>query len=534
MRTLCAVLAGVLLTATAAQAGETGLAKTWRVTLFSGGQEMTFWLLKIDEKDGKVSGTLIPAEDFEAPSSLKDLQFKDKRLTFVLEINKQLFEFRALVPKAGEKTLFGSIDLGGKRIPLQLTETKEEKLSLKDSPPPGKMGWDTAKEIIAKTPENGRVFVAIDVLVRGAADKNIKADELRGWVQVALKQAARYGPEVQEDFSLHIADELANQKEFAPLALEMIRQINKDLTAGKAGAQARLRGLSALAKALKAAGKADEVAKVQQELEGLETVAHAEYEKTALGFEPAKFAGRKKGNRVVLVELFTGAQCPPCVAADLAFDGLERTFSHKEVVLLQYHLHIPGPDALTTPDSEARMDYYKGRGTPAIFFNGQSKAAGGGPKQLAEFKYNDYRKVIEPLLEEETALKLTASAVRNGDKIQIDAAVDGLAKPGDKVKLRLVLVEEWVRYLGGNGLPYHSRVVRALPGGAAGLALNKETAKHSATVELPALRKDLAKFLADDRLEDPTVYRKLSVVAFVQDDATREVLHAIEVPVKRE
>ena len=54
------------------------------------------------------------------------------------------------------------------------------------------------------------------------------------------------------------------------------------------------------------------------------------------------------------------------------------------------------------------------------------------------------------------------------------------------------------------------------------------------TYDLASLRKELSKFLAPDGLEDPTGYRSLSVVAFVQDDATREVLHAIEVPVGKE
>ena len=59
------------------------------------------------------------------------------------------------------------------------------------------------------------------------------------------------------------------------------------------------------------------------------------------------------------MELFTGANCPPCVAADLAFDGLQKAYSDKEVVLLQYHMNIPrGPEALTNADSDARFEYY--------------------------------------------------------------------------------------------------------------------------------------------------------------------------------
>src|SRR5262249_6968030 len=213
-----------------------------------------------------------------------------------------------------------------------------------------------------------------------------------------------------------------------------------------------------------------------------------------LPFTPEKFAGRPaKNNRVVLVELFTGAQCPPCVAADMAFDGLEQTYKPSEVVLLQYHLHIPGPDALTNPDTLARQKHYGGqvRGTPSIFFNGKPAAGGGGFREHAEGKYKDYLKVISPLLEETARAKIQAEAVRKGDKVTITASASDVEKPGEKVKLRLALVEEWVRYVGSNGLTYHSNVVRALPGGAEGVALAKGEGKQTATVDLEQLRRSL-------------------------------------------
>lgn len=533
MRIPCAVLTGLLLTALTAHAGESGVANHWKISLFAPGQTLTAWLLKIEDKDGKPVGTLTTAEEFGVPCTLKELHVKDKQLTFVLSINKEPFEFRCQVPKAGAKKLFGSVDLQGRLFPIQLAVTDEEKISLKNAAPPGKMGFDTAKETLTKSPDSGRVFEAIAVAIREAAEQKVAAAELRKWVETALEEGTRYGPAWRQENSLRVAELLAGQKEHSELTLNLISLINKEYGA-KSGNQLKLRITSALAKALKTAGKADELAKVRKELESLEELAHQEYEKTALGFAPEKFKGRKKGNRVVLVELFTGAQCGPCVAADLAFDGLERAFTPKEVVLLQYHLHIPTTDALTTPDSEGRQDYYGFQGTPNIFFNGKSAAGGGGKKPVAEFKYNDYRRVVEGLLEDETTLKLTATAVRKGDLIQMAATVEGLQKPGEQVKLRLVLVEEWARYLGSNGLPYHHRVVRALPGGVNGLALTKESGKQSVNFDLANLRKELSKFLAPEGVEDPTGYRKLSLVAFVQDDDTREVLQAIEVPVRRE
>src|SRR5262249_35230266 len=104
-----------------------------------------------------------------------------------------------------------------------------------------------------------------------------------------------------------------------------------------------------------------------------------------------------------------------------------------------------------------------------------------------------------------------------------------------RVRLRLALVEPWVRYPGGNGLSYHAHVVRALPGGPNGFALTKDTARETAKVDLTELRQATSKYLDTiDQLDGqrPFSYRNLRMVAFVQDDTTQEVLHAIEVTVK--
>ena len=64
----------------------------------------------------------------------------------------------------------------------------------------------------------------------------------------------------------------------------------------------------------------------------------------------------KDANKVAVLELFTGAQCPPCVAADVAFDALEKSYKHTDLILLQYHMHIPGPDPLTNPDTMLEIE----------------------------------------------------------------------------------------------------------------------------------------------------------------------------------
>jgi len=288
--------------------------------------------------------------------------------------------------------------------------------------------------------------------------------------------------------------------------------------------------------ALTKAGKADEAKAVEERIKKIDTQVRSE-----------PFAGRQgKSDRVVLVELFTGAQCPPCVAADLAFDALGKTFKPAEVVRLQYHLHIPGPDPLTNPDSEARAKFYGGaiEGTPTVLLNGRPGPGGGGSVFEAQDSYDAFSAALRALLDEPAKAKLKASAVQKGSKIEIVAEVADLDKPGEQVKLRLALVEETVNYTGGNKLSAHHHVVRALPGGAAGLVLKGKTGKQTALVDLDELRKDLKKYLEDFAREDkdnefpskerPLDLKNLRVIAFVQDDRSKEVLQAVQVEVRAE
>src|SRR5205823_428600 len=111
------------------------------------------------------------------------------------------------------------------------------------------------------------------------------------------------------------------------------------------------------------------------------------------------------------------------------------------------------------------------RGTPATVFNGKPRGGGGGSMAFAEKKYAAYRAIIDPLLEQPAGARLSAQATRAGDRIAIKAEVSGLTEPGARKKLRLLLVEENVRYVGGNKLRFHHQVVRAMPGGVDGFAL---------------------------------------------------------------
>jgi len=106
-------------------------------------------------------------------------------------------------------------------------------------------------------------------------------------------------------------------------------------------------------------------------LDGLEDMLDAKYKKaypnpvTVEHYKPTA----SRSNRVVLAEIFTGSGCPPCVAADLAFDAAMERYSRKDLAVVMYHLHIPRPDPMTNPSTETRSKFYGVRGVPSFFID---------------------------------------------------------------------------------------------------------------------------------------------------------------------
>lgn len=529
--TFSALFALILAAPVAAQ--EDGLAGYWKFNVFVEGTHNTFWLFHLDkDKDGKLTASaevLKGAPRVELDNVKVDGDSIKMKVTLLTPQGKIPFDYEARLPKPGAKKIFGSMTQGGSMIPVIMEATSAKSI------------FELDRETLLKTPTDPRSFGAIIDVIDRAKDNKVDAKDLQTWVDGSLKTAEIYGPKLQISHHIRLLNALQRQqKAYAAVAVETARKVTKQLdTKLPLDTQAQIATLAA--KLLREGGEAKEADAVDSRIDGLEATAYADYAKaSAAAIKTEKFAGRKnKSKRAVLVELFTGAMCPPCVAADMAFDGLERTYGPGEVVLLQYHMHVPAPEPMSNADSDARFDLYadaypkKVTGTPAIVFNGKLEAPGGGSREEAPDKYKEYTAVVNKMLETPHAIQLTASAVRTGEKISVSAKVAGLDKPGEKVRLRLALVEDWVRFKGGNGLQYHHRVVRALPGGAKGISVKAKDFEHKAAVDLDELRAALNKYLNDDYPEGarPMRLRNLSVVAFVQDDATNEVLQAVNVPV---
>jgi hypothetical protein len=285
--------------------------------------------------------------------------------------------------------------------------------------------------------------------------------------------------------------------------------------------------------------------KLGREPEELETYLTETYRRHIYAFaetaEQATVPPERPDQRVVLGELFTGGSCPPCVAADVATGGLEVTFPKSRFVMLRYHQHVPAPDPMTVEAGEMRSEYYRVGGTPTLCLNGQmveSVAGMYGPIFNAPAGYAELRQLIEPMIAESSQIRITARASAQNGVVSVAAAVEGVDEVRDRWRLRLCLAEDEVPYPAPNGIRLHEMLVRAMPGGAEGIAPVEGKLAYDGELTLDEIRQEVQKTVEkigrgrpSPLPEQPLKFEHMHLVAFVQDDVTREVLQATAVPV---
>src|SRR6185369_16422371 len=169
---------------------------------------------------------------------------------------------------------------------------------------------------------------AAEELVGKASFLKAKPEQVRQWMDRLLKSTEPYGEQVQLEMMLRLVEVLNEQDGLSAVTLPYARRAERLLNP-KDRASLRKRALTLLAAALERAGKEDEAKEVAGRAKKIDD---------AVSTQP--YAPRPgKNNRTVVVELFTGAECGPCIAADLAFDALAKTFQPSEAILLEYHEH---------------------------------------------------------------------------------------------------------------------------------------------------------------------------------------------------
>lgn len=249
--------------------------------------------------------------------------------------------------------------------------------------------------------------------------------------------------------------------------------------------------------------------------------------------------GVPQTGQTVLVELFTGGSCAPCVAADLALAGLEHVVPTQTMIGVRYHEHIPAPDPLANAYSEARFDYYRNRGTPTICINGVPGSQFAGSVNRGRESLQQLAEAVGEQALAEPRVQIEAAAALQDGTLTLSARVTVPELPDPGWRLRMLLVQQELAFHANNGVRLHHNVVRGMPGGVDGIQPEGNTLEFQTTLPLASVREELEQYLKT--FENGTGYKfrrkslelgALQLVAFVQDEATRRILQSVIVPVR--
>lgn len=528
-------LAGILLLAMSGPlSAADGPAGRWKFRIPEGEQTITF-LLNFAVTDGKWTGDFIGSSArLQREPQFSSLTVENDQVRFALTFNgREFLNFDGVLAKDGSKITGSVSQFGG---PLRLTELYPSKLKKLDDP------VELAKETVAQVESGPELFDAGMVLMNSAGGKKLPADEVRSVADKLTKAASVYGSRWERTVALKLATTLANQPAYADIALAQARRVER-MIGDDAPTALQIEVADTLGRVLTQAGKADEAKKYTAQVQKLQARDYAEFQKTALNFPQPEYKGRKeKSDRAVVFEIFTGSEAPPSTAVELAALGLMKTFKPTEVIVLQYHVHAPAPDALANNDGMERVGIYQKlvRNIPTVIVDGKAGPQGGGAAAAAKDKYAEFRELTEKELEIPAKAKIELTATPGEKGTAVKAVVTTADMPADKTVLRFVLVEDVVRFAGASGLRYHHNVVRALPGGVNGFPLKGKSLEQTVTIDRNDLRTKLGQYLDDfakneaefPRSDRPLDLKGLKLVAIVQNDATGEILQAAQIDLK--
>jgi tetratricopeptide (TPR) repeat protein len=283
---------------------------------------------------------------------------------------------------------------------------------------------------------------------------------------------------------------------------------------------------------------------------GLEAEINALYLALPKALTPTPYTPTpRRTDRLVVLEMFTGSACPPCVAADLAFDAALDRYPASAIVPLAYHQHIPGPDPMTTTAGTARGQVYGLAGVPTLHIDGLIVAGadggtfGGGGRDRAPVVFDKYTGIIDAALDAPSQAAVAVRGAIAGDTVTVTADITTLPAGAGDLRLHIVLAERELLFGGENGIRSHAMVVRGVAGeNGLGLPLaGTGTTQH--TFDLAVIRADVSRSLAADiarrraaggaaqsfAAEDRAMTRidpaHLVVIAFVQAP-NRQILQA--------
>lgn len=225
--------------------------------------------------------------------------------------------------------------------------------------------------------------------------------------------------------------------------------------------------------------------------------------------------------RLLMIEEATQASCGPCATQNPAFDALLDANSDK-VIVLKYQTAFPGfdPMYLDNPDEmQARTAYYSVDGVPTAFMNGSqipncTDGYQGAPACLSQAR-------IDAAYNNAAAFDLEVEATFDDGVLNVSGSLTANADVSGDLKLRLALAEKTINNSdapgGTNGETKYHHVLKKFITGAEGTDLENTWAagdKYDISESINAVSINVYR------------YTEFELIAFVQDDATKNILQA--------
>lgn len=275
----------------------------------------------------------------------------------------------------------------------------------------------------------------------------------------------------------------------------------------------------------------------------LEEIIKGEIQNTE-NFQVTHFKKPKDNTKVILAELFTGSECRPCLAADVAYDKLIERYESNTLAVLEYHLHIPAPDPMTNADAEARAKFYGVNSTPTSIIEGVDIVLAGGNKAVAKSRFTVFAATIEKFLSNDPKANISLQGSLKEKNLSVSCNSSTSEINTNDLRLHIALAEEKVHYKGYNTVAEHRFVVRKMFPSPEGLAFeNKKEIKFSTKINLNQIEDTLKTFLDTmEKRANRKVFKErkhqinsdnLFLVAFVQNNVTKVILQANVIQVKK-
>ena len=214
--------------------------------------------------------------------------------------------------------------------------------------------------------------------------------------------------------------------------------------------------------------------------------------------------------RTVLIELFTGASCGPCVNVDGALDQINDDYTRDQIAILVYHRKIPTLDDLETSETVRRHSWYisaGGASTPNFWVDGKIIQMGGFNTVADGVEWFENAYGLRKDIGSQLSIDLDGLIYGGSKKGDVWVNVTALETPSFTNLILQVAVYnlDYGPYDGGNHVTQHRMAVRDMLPSDQGTAINPSPGSPYS-----------GHFTFDLSADSMTEVSQMGVVAFVQ------------------